>query len=136
MFDDNEIIINRFTEDTVDEILRQGDIVFHDLIRHNLSHIKHKFKITQDGNYGEFTFAVCLRNGKTEEQMELQAYIATNPKYHFNLQKLFISPKYKKVYCLWGYKRNEKDCPFILVNVNDVDETILMDEENVIKYFT
>ena len=50
MFDDNEIIINRFTEDSVDEILRQGDIVLHDLIRHNLSHIKHKFKITQDGN--------------------------------------------------------------------------------------
>ena len=136
MFDEDESIINNFTECAVNEILRQGDIILHDLIKHNLRHIKHKFRITQNGNFGEFTFSVCLSNGKTEEQMELEAYIATNPKYHFNLQKLFISPKYKKVYCLWGYRRNEKDCPFILVNVNDVDETILMDEENVIKYFT
>ena len=67
--------------------------------------------------------------------MELQAYIATNPKYNFNLNKLYIS-KHGKVYVLWGFKRNKHNCPFILANVNDVDETILMDEENVLKYFT
>ncbi len=134
MFDD-ESTISQFNEDSVNEIIRQGEIVLYDLIRHNLKHIKHKFRITQNGNYGEFTYAVCLRNGKTEEQMELQAYITTNPKYKFKIDKFHIIDR--KLFKLWGYKKNDSGLHFILKNVNKgEDQTKLMDEENVIKYFT
>lgn len=128
--------IENFNEDNAAfEIIRVCDLAIHDLTRDNISHLQHKFKITQDGKYGEFTFSICLQGGKTTEQMHLNAYISRNPHYCLNLNKLFISKK-GKVYVLWGYNNKKSKEPFILGNVNNLYETILMDEENVLKYFT
>lgn len=137
MFDDDERKISLFTPHASNEIIDVCELVFHDLLVYDeIKEIKKKYKITQNGNFAEFTYSICLHNGKTEEEMQLQAYIATNPKYVFNLNKVYISPEHMKIYEPYGYKKNKDNRHFILKHVNNKHETYLMDEEKFIKIFT
>lgn len=100
----------------------------------SLYNLESKFQITQNGYFGFFNFRVCLRGGLTKPQLDLKKFEELSSKYKFNKNKLFISNT-GKVYSLWGFIKKRSKNPFVLTNVSNMSDKILMDHDNVFKYF-
>ena len=92
-------------------------------------------EISQNGCFGVFTQKICLRGGKTKEQINLDKYMMQNKKIRFNFNKFYIHQN-GKPYELWGYTDKRRKNPFVVINTNNIYDNVLLSEDKVMRFFT
>ena len=88
--------------------------------------------VSEDGNIGTFTVELFLNGARASEEDALNDFIEKN-NYPYK-SSLYIDQN-GQVYRLWGYLANEKDAPFIMMNLKNYDQFLVTDEF-VKKFFT
>lgn len=111
------------------------NLAIKDLTLENLYHLRSNVEIFQNGCYGIFTQKICLKGGKTKEQINLDKYMMENQNIRFDFKKFYIHQN-GKPYELWGYTNKRYKNPFIAINVNNIYDNILLSEEKVMRFFT
>ena len=111
------------------------DLSIENLLNGNLYHLKSDVETSQNGYFGTFTQSICLRGGKTKEQIKLIEYMNQNNKFKFDFNKFHIHHN-GKPYELWGYLDKKHKTPFILSNRSNIYDKVLLSEEEVIRFFT
>ena len=106
-----------------------------DLTMENLYHLTSKVEISQNGCHGVFTQTICLKGGKTKEEIKLDEYMKQNRKIRFDFNKFYIHQN-GKIYKLWGYLNKRSKNPFIAINVNNIYDSVFLSEDKVIRFFT
>ena len=89
-------------------------------------------EILKNGNVAHLSLKLYINGATTEEQDKLTEFVKENK--YLNLNSLYIN-KFGYVYKLWGHVTYDTDRPFILMNVNNVADQILVDDIFVRKFF-
>ena len=110
-------------------------LAIRDLTLENLYHLTSDVEISQNGCFGVFTQKICLKGGKTKEQINLDKYMMQNKKIRFNFNKFYIH-KNGKPYELWGYTDKRRKSPFVVINTNNIYDNVLLSEDKVMRFFT
>ena len=90
-------------------------------------------KCFKDNNVAHLKLELYMNGATTDEQDKLLEFVKHN-KYP-NLDVLYPS-KFGKVYKIWGRVTYPTDHPFIIININDYQDQILVTENFVKKYFS
>ena len=88
--------------------------------------------VSEDGNIGTFTVELFLNGAKASEEDALNDFIVKN---NYPYKPCLYIDQNGQVYRLWGYSANEKDAPFIMMNLKNYDQFLVTDEF-VKKFFT
>ena len=125
--------INDFNlKSNVDFLKKEVENTISYLVRNNITLIREKTEISKKGNVGFFTFEVYLNGAQTVEQDSLDFFINQN---HYPCKNSLYIGKNGSVYILWGHIPNRRN-PFILINVNDINEQVLVNDNFVKTFFT
>ena len=98
----------------------------------NLTHTELNSEVYKDGNVAFLNLKLFLRGTTTMEQDILRCFIKKNN--YPNINTTWIN-KFGKGYKLWGHVTYETKRPFILMNVNNKNDRLLVDDDFVKKFF-
>ena len=99
---------------------------------HNLTHSELNSEVYKNGKVAFLNLKLYLNDATTMEQDILNSFVKKN-KYP-NTSSLYVN-RFGKVYKLWGHVTYETKRPFILMNVNNVNDQFLVDDDFVRKFF-